>query len=153
MTPRRVFGGLGLALALGAAAFAAIALPRQQQLATGAMLYGAHCATCHGVKLEGQPDWRRPGADGRLPAPPHDVNGHTWHHSDADLFLITKKGVEALVSDYQSNMPAFEGALRDDEILAIIEYVKSTWPERQRSYQRDRTRVAQAGPQARTGAP
>jgi hypothetical protein len=24
--------------------------------------------------------------DGKLPAPPHDASGHTWHHADAQLF-------------------------------------------------------------------
>ena len=43
----------------------------------GAQLYAENCASCHGANLEGQADWRSPGPDGRLPAPPHDETGHT----------------------------------------------------------------------------
>jgi mono/diheme cytochrome c family protein len=32
-------------------------------------------------------------------------------------------------------MPAFGGVLTDEEITAILDYVKSTWPERERKYQ------------------
>lgn len=63
-----------------------------ERLALGRSLYGQHCASCHGVNLEGQPDWRKPLPNGRLPAPPHDASGHTWHHPDEILFRITKEG-------------------------------------------------------------
>ena len=39
-------------------------------VAQGEILYQQHCASCHGVNLEGQPDWRRRSDDGTLPAPP-----------------------------------------------------------------------------------
>jgi mono/diheme cytochrome c family protein len=32
-------------------------------------------------------------------------------------------------------MPAFDGILSDDEIAAVLAFVKSTWPERQRDVQ------------------
>ena len=77
-------------------------------VARGEVLYQQHCASCHGANLEGQPNWRERDADGMLPAPPHDVTGHTWHHSDALLFDVTKLGSTAVVgSDYMSNMPGF----------------------------------------------
>ncbi|MFZ2362380.1 MAG: c-type cytochrome [Anaerolineae bacterium] len=34
-----------------------------------------------------------------------------------------------------SNMPAFESALSDAEIRAVLEYLKSTWPEQVRQTQ------------------
>ena len=83
----------------------------EDQLALGGALYAAHCAACHGVKLEGQPNWQERRPNGRMPAPPHDASGHTWHHSDQALFLITKKSLSAVVPDYESDMPAFEGVL------------------------------------------
>ena len=100
-------------------------------VALGAEVYAAQCASCHGADLEGQPDWRRRDADGRLPAPPHDVSGHTWHHDGETLFRLTKYGVGALIGDpdYPSNMPAYDGVLSDDEIVAVLSYIKSTWPE------------------------
>src|SRR3546814_8986604 len=52
----------------------------------GKAIYAYACAACHGAKLQGQPRWRERLANGRLPAPPHDDTGHTWHHPDAVLF-------------------------------------------------------------------
>lgn len=100
-------------------------------VALGEGIYEAQCAACHGVSLEGQPNWRLPDSDGRLPAPPHDKTGHTWHHDSDTLFRLTKYGVGALIGDpdYESNMPAYEGVLTDDEIAAVLSYIKSTWPQ------------------------
>lgn len=110
-------------------------LVTSMQIAQGQQVYAANCASCHGAKLEGQPNWRRRLDNGRMPAPPHDETGHTWHHSDRILFSITKLGVTAIVSGYQSDMPAFEEVLTDDEIATVLAYIKSTWPERQRAAQ------------------
>ncbi|WP_436088924.1 c-type cytochrome [Pararhizobium sp. LjRoot255] len=63
----------------------------------GKTLYAKHCATCHGANLEGQRDWKRPLPSGRMPAPPHDASGHTWHHADGVLFRITREGPAAVV--------------------------------------------------------
>jgi hypothetical protein len=42
----------------------------------GGPLYQQHYASCHGARLEGQPNWQSRDARGRLPAPPHDDSGH-----------------------------------------------------------------------------
>lgn len=99
-------------------------------VALGQKVYATQCAACHGQRLEGQPNWRQRGADGRLPAPPHDASGHTWHHPDDVLFRITKYGVvkAADLKNYDSAMPAFEGKLSDDEIVAVLSWIKSQWP-------------------------
>ena len=104
-------------------------------IAAGETLYAENCASCHGAELEGQPDWRRRLDNGRMPAPPHDETGHTWHHSDRNLFIVTKGGVGAVVPGYESDMPAFEKVLTDDEIADILSFIKSTWPDRQREFQ------------------
>ena len=67
-------------------------------LAMGKSVYADHCASCHGANLEGQVNWRERLPTGRLPAPPHDRTGHTWHHPDAQLFDITKRGPAAVAS-------------------------------------------------------
>lgn len=110
-----------------------------EQIAQGQDIYAANCASCHGAKLEGQPDWKRRLENGRMPAPPHDATGHTWHHADRQLFTITKLGVGAVVPGYESDMPAFGGTLSDAEIVAALAYIKSTWPERQRDFQAEVT--------------
>jgi len=100
-------------------------------LALGEKVYRMHCAACHGAKLQGQPKWRELDASGRLPAPPHDASGHTWHHPDEVLFRITKYGVAkaANLPGHQSNMPAYEGVLSDAEIVAVLSWIKAQWPE------------------------
>jgi mono/diheme cytochrome c family protein len=101
----------------------------QAQAAQGQSIYAAQCARCHGANLQGQPNWQQRLANGRLPAPPHDASGHTWHHPDAQLFGITKHGLGPYApAGYQSDMPAFEGALSDDQIAAVLAYIKSKWP-------------------------
>ncbi len=98
-------------------------------VAAGQRVYAAECASCHGAELEGQPDWRERKADGRLPAPPHDATGHTWHHPDAQLIALTKYGPAAMAGGgYESDMPAYEEKLSDGEIVAVLSYIKSTWP-------------------------
>jgi mono/diheme cytochrome c family protein len=97
-------------------------------VARGNEIYRQHCASCHGANLEGQPNWRQPLPNGRLPAPPHNAEGHTWHHSDDVLFRATKYGMSAIVPDRESDMPAFGGTLADADIWAVISYIESTWP-------------------------
>ena len=96
----------------------------------GKEIYTNNCASCHGKNLEGQPNWRERNDAGYLPAPPHDKTGHTWHHSDAYLFQITKYGLEELIGEkYPNNMPAYEQLLNDEEIIASLSYIKSMWPK------------------------
>lgn len=100
------------------------------QIDRGAKLYAQHCASCHGANLQGQqPDWRTRRPNGRLPAPPHDDSGHTWHHPDEVLFGITKFGVVPPYAppDYESDMPAFGGTLSDDDIRAVLAFIESRW--------------------------
>ena len=59
----------------------------------GKNVYMENCASCHGVALEGQANWRQRDPDGYLPAPPHDETGHTWHHSDSNPFKGIKNSV------------------------------------------------------------
>ncbi|WP_167626622.1 c-type cytochrome [Paracoccus luteus] len=107
-----------------------------ETIALGRTIYETQCAACHGAQLEGQPDWQMLLPSGRLPAPPHDATGHTWHHPDDILFRIVKEGTAAIVGGgYESDMPGFADVLSDAEIRAVLAYIKSTWPERERSYQ------------------
>ena len=108
------------------------------QVARGRVVYAQHCASCHGDSLQGQPNWRERKVDGKLPAPPHDDTGHTWHHPDEQLFRITKVGVKPpLAPDgYESDMPSFAETLSDEEIWAVLSFIKSTWSEKSRAYQK-----------------
>ena len=99
-------------------------------LEQGKVIYADHCASCHGNNLEGEPNWRQRKEDGKLPAPPHDMSGHTWHHPEQALFDVTKYGLAKLLNDdqFQTDMPVFEDSLTDEEIIAVLSYIKSTWP-------------------------
>lgn len=160
MASRRLIAG-AVAGVVGAAAIGAGAMllpgpsvaegfvpidPADQDLARGAEVYAAQCASCHGADLEGAENWRQPDADGRYPAPPHDRTGHTWHHDDATLYdyvalggagVLAKSGVE-----YDSGMPAYEDILTEDEIRDVLAFIKDSWPERERRAQAERTAAA-----------
>ena len=134
-----------LVLALCVAGSAALAehdlAGRDQE--NGQRLYATHCASCHGTTLEGQADWQNPDETGVLPAPPHDESGHTWHHDTTLLFDYTRLGgAEALaamgVADFVSGMPSFAGTLSDTDILDILGYIWSTWPQHIQDIQSDR---------------
>ena len=103
-----------------------------EQVARGKSVYAQHCASCHGANLEGQPNWQSKLPSGRMPAPPHDASGHTWHHPDSILFGITKLGLvpgKYAPPKYVSDMPAFGAQLSDAEIWAVLAYIKSAWPD------------------------
>ena len=107
------------------------------QVERGEKVYKRFCAFCHGRNLEGQPDWFKPKPDGKMPAPPHDETGHTWHHADIVLFNQTKFGIVPPYAPegYQSDMPAFKGTLKDDDIWAVLAFIKSRWPKENLDYQ------------------
>lgn len=98
----------------------------------GEAIYSENCASCHGYKLEGQPNWRVATESGIYPAPPHDDTGHTWHHDDLTLFNYTKfGGADAMsqvgIDSFNSGMPAFSEELSDEDIWNVLSYIRSTW--------------------------
>lgn len=107
----------------------ALAPDDPEMVSLGKSVYAKQCASCHGAKLQGQANWQTPLDNGRFPAPPHNQDGHTWHHSDELLFQLTKFGPAAVIGNgHQSDMPEFASRLSDREILAALSYIKSTWP-------------------------
>jgi mono/diheme cytochrome c family protein len=86
-----------------------------QRVRTGEGVYAANCATCHGVIGE---------TPTLLGAPSHAEDGHTWHHADRHLFEWILDG-----PPLAQVMPAFRGTLSNDEVYAVLAYIKSKWPE------------------------
>lgn len=129
----RRYVAAGIAVVAAVAGWLALRMPAEpagaEQLALGKQLYDANCAQCHGANLEGQPNWRERLPNGRLPAPPHDATGHTWHHPPDVLFGIVKNGLGPYAPPgFQSDMPAYAGKLSDSEIRAVMAYIVSRWP-------------------------
>lgn len=143
---------LGLALSFGVASLAVVVLalggcgrstaeaPRGTPLATpvpykviaqGSQLYATNCQVCHGDK---------DGVGGLPPAPSHGNDGHTWMHSDRNLTDIILNGPGEMgemmrqgVPEDAPRMPAWKGKLSEEEIRAILAYIKTFWsPERRR---------------------
>lgn len=107
----------------------------------GAALYNAHCLRCHGGAT---------GGDKRDVPPPHNANGHTWHHPDCLIRDIVLNGFSRFdgvppgrpgdAPGPKPTMPAFRGRLSDEDVAAILAYVKTWWSEEQRQGQARITR-------------
>jgi mono/diheme cytochrome c family protein len=95
----------------------------------GNLVYMQSCSSCHGRKLQGQPLWQLMDQYAGRRAPAHDASGHTWQHSDEDLFSMTAYGhFSSTPPKTKSYMPAFHGVLSDHDILAALAFIKSRWP-------------------------
>jgi S-disulfanyl-L-cysteine oxidoreductase SoxD len=94
----------------------------------GRKIYMGHCASCHGRNLQGQPLWQLIDEYAGRRAPAHDETGHTWQHSDEDIFHMIKYGkFPSAPAGLVSFMPPAEG-LSDREILDAMAFIKARWP-------------------------
>ena len=100
----------------------------------GREIFAANCAACHGVDAAGQPDWHIAKADGTLPPPPLNGDGHTWHHGDGLLYRIVSQGGQMFEDprfpDFKSAMPAFGERLSHEDIVEVLTYIKSLWEDK-----------------------
>lgn len=81
----------------------------------GRVIYQANCATCHGDSTKPPP---------LSSAPPHTVDGHTWHHQDRLLVEWVLDGVPLA-----QVMPTFRATLSEDEVRSAVAYIKTFWPD------------------------
>ena len=99
------------------------------KVAAGKLVYQRWCAQCHGHRLQGQALWQLDDQYAGRRAPAHDQSGHTWAHSDEDLFYMTRDGrFPATSSGAPSYMPAYADFLTDQQMIEVIAFIKATWP-------------------------
>ena len=110
---------------IGSAAVAAERWFDQPVVDLGNGLFQQHCATCHGSDAEGTRDWKTADADGNYPPPPLDGSAHAWHHSIPQLARSIKQGGVQI----GGVMPPFGDKLSNAEVLAVIAYFQSKWPD------------------------
>ena len=91
---------------------------------SGAKVYASNCAVCHGARGEATADWRRREPDGSFPPPPLNGTAHTWHHPFGILARQIKFGAPG-----GGKMPIFQGKLTDEEIINVIAWFQSLWPD------------------------
>ncbi|MGH2377973.1 MAG: c-type cytochrome [Candidatus Limnocylindria bacterium] len=108
--------------------------PLSEQERRGEAIYAASCQGCHGGPTGGtMADY----------PPRHNASGHTWHHPDCQLERIVREGSDEMTRSMRANMapagaspmPAFGDRLSDDEIDAVLSYIKLLWTPQQRSVQ------------------
>lgn len=110
-------------------------------VSAGRAVYEQHCASCHGAKAQGAPNWQERDVYGELAAPPHDAEGHTWRHSDAELYRMVSKGWrDPFNKTKRLTMPAFGDGLASEQIRAVITYLKTLWTPEQRQFQSEESR-------------
>jgi mono/diheme cytochrome c family protein len=120
------------------------------EVKSGRAVYEQYCASCHGAKGEGARNWQRRDEHGELPAPPHDAEGHSWRHSDAELYEMVSEGWrDPFNKTKRLTMPAFADALSPEQIRAVITYLKTLWTPDQRQFQAEESKNQKASPTMR----
>jgi mono/diheme cytochrome c family protein len=112
------------ALIAGSAAIASLAVvaaSSQQMPLDGRTLFNANCATCHGLDGRGTRTQAEVGFN--LPMPNFADCSFATREADADWSSTIHRGGPARA--FSRNMPAFDKALSDDEIDAIIGYMRT----------------------------
>lgn len=89
--------------------------------ALGKPVYATRCASCHGDAQTPPP---------LAAAPPHTDQGHTWHHQDRLLVEWILDGVPLATL-----MPKWRGTLTEDEVRAVVAYIKTFWSDEIRTRQ------------------
>ncbi len=96
-----------------------------QHVSRGGKVYQENCAACHGMTGGGGVNWRQSGPDGKYPPSPLNGTGHAWHHPLKVLFHVVKNGSPG----GQGNMPAWKEKLSDEDMIAVIAWFQSKWPD------------------------
>jgi len=135
--PLALWMGLGTLVAVGIFSYFSSQPPASlekahtpEQIKQGETLFAQNCVSCHGPQGRGEDPNNAGGgvkADGMSRAPALNGLAHSWHHPTEMLFNKIKHGAE---DPKTSAMPAFKERFNDEEIVAVLNYIKySLWPE------------------------
>lgn len=108
-----------------------------QSIAEGNALFAQNCVSCHGPGGIGQ-NPRSPMGGMKEDGPGYwapALNGtaHSWHHPNEVLFQTIRNGSVAA----DSPMRGFADRLTDQQIVSVMHYFQSLWPDhiRERHHQ------------------
>ncbi len=99
-------------------------VPREGDFASvmrGSKVFSQNCASCHGKGAVGAPNWQVRDAAGNFPPPPLNGTAHAWHHPKAQLRDQIRNGSQI--------MPPFGAVLSDEQIVDVIHWFQSFWPD------------------------
>ena len=115
-------------------------------LASGAKLYEKHCADCHQPEGEGVPRIYPPLANNQSIAMPFPINA---------IRIVLNGGfppsTEGNPRPY--GMPPFAYELSDDEVAAVVTYIRQSWGNRAPPLRRSKSRAAGACRSTEAGVP
>ena len=95
-------------------------------LQQGKQLFQTHCAVCHGQNAQGiTEDWKVRDENGKYPPPPLNGTAHTWHHPLPVLVNMIENGT----LEMGGAMPPWKDRLSRNQILTIIVWLSSLWPD------------------------
>jgi cytochrome c553 len=89
------------------------ALDSEDMVLLGASHYRTGCAPCHGA-----PGTAAGAIEQSMLPPPPVLSAATWRWKDSELFWIVKHGIK------YTGMPAWVAQSRDDEVWAIVSFLK-----------------------------
>ena len=95
------------------------------QYEAGKTLFAQHCAVCHGQNAEQTVEWKIPNSQGQYPPPPLNGSAHAWHHPLSVLRQVIRHGGAPM----GGMMPAWEGVLSEEDMVATIAAFQSFWPD------------------------
>ena len=113
-----------------------IATSDPEIIGQGSRLFAKNCSPCHGKGAVGENPATPMGGfktgAGDL-APALNGTGHAWHHPPAYFFRTIRNGSTLTFQVGQkamrSRMLGWAGRMSDYEILSVIAYFQSLWPE------------------------
>lgn len=102
--------------------FSVIAFSKQGDVKKGKRIYNQYCVPCHGQYGKG--DGTRAYIEAFNPMPRNHTNGEYMNkRAQEELFEVIKNG--GFSKNFSHIMPPWKTILKDDEIIDVLEYVRS----------------------------